>query len=458
MITALQFKANWELKEIVQLVIRSYTIMLGVRNLAVAEIIAVGTELLLGEVVNTNAASIARMLADLGINVYYHCTVGDNFPRLCGVLKQALSRSDIVITTGGLGPTGDDITRECVAEVTGRPLEFSDSTWEAIVSYFRRIGREPTENNRKQAMVIAGAVPLENKFGTAPGLLLEHGGKLVICLPGPPGEALPMLRQVLARLEGLSSVRLVRRTLKVFGMGESAVEQRIIDLTNSSNPSVATYVAPGEVHVRIAAQGKLQEASTLVAKIETEIRSRIGKWVFGADEDTLEKVVGELLRKKGLCLATAESCTGGLLSSRITDVPGSSDYFQGGIVSYHESVKQETLGVPASVLQVHGPVSTETALEMAKAVRQKCKADVGVSVTGFAGPTGGTPDKPVGTVCVAVSGPFGDWSKQTWIRGDRRTVKVRATQEALGSLWLYLNELQGSDTGAAKAVPGSCAT
>lgn len=424
--------------------------------MAVAEIIAVGTELLLGEVVNTNASSIAKILADLGINVYYHCTVGDNFQRLCDTLRQALSRSDVVITTGGLGPTGDDITRECVAEVTGRSLSFSAAAWDRILAYFKKIGREPTENNKRQAMVVDGATLLENKFGTAPGLLLEHEGKLIVCLPGPPSEALPMFRQVVPRLEQLSQMRLVRRILKVFGMGESAVEQCIIDLTGSGNPSVATYVAPGEVHVRIAAHGDPAEAKAMVEKVEAKVRSRLGGWIFGADEDTLEKVVGDLLRKAGLTLATAESCTGGLLSSRITDVPGSSDYFRGGVVAYHDSVKSITLGVPAEALGQYGAVSTQVALEMARAVRERCGADVGVSTTGFAGPAGGTPEKPVGTVCLAVSGPLGEVTRELWIRGDRRMVKFRATQEALGSLWLYLSRAQGSEESAAKTFPGGC--
>ncbi|HHV78206.1 MAG TPA: competence/damage-inducible protein A [Firmicutes bacterium] len=415
--------------------------------MATAEVIAVGTELLLGEVANTNAAEISKLLADLGISVYFHSTVGDNAARLSDVLGQALARSDIVITTGGLGPTGDDITKEVVAEVIGGKLIFSPELWARMLDYFHKIHRKPTENNKKQAMVIEGSVPITNEFGTAPGVFIERNGKVIICLPGPPHEAIPMFKKLLPRLERFSSGQLFRRMLKLFGIGEAAVEQAIIDLTTRSNPSVATYVSPGEVHIRIAAFGEPRLAESEVANIEKEIRSRLGKWIFGTDEDTLEKVVGELLLRNGLSLATAESCTGGLVANRITDVPGSSGYFKGGIVAYQEAIKQSVLGVPEEIIREYGVVSQEVASFLADGVRRLCRADVGLAITGYAGPSGGAPGKPVGTVCLGLSGPGGRQSKEVWISGNRLTVKARAAQEALGSLWSYLKALDAASSG-----------
>ena len=412
----------------------------------IAELVFVGTELLLGEILNTNAQYLSGRLAELGIDCYHQATVGDNAARLAGVVRQALERSDLVVLSGGLGPTMDDLTKETVAEVLGRPLVLHEPSWHRIEGFFARLGRQPSDNNRKQAMLPQGARALENDVGTAPGVLVEAAAHTVVLLPGPPGEMKPMFEsRVLPYLRerlGDRTVTLVKRTLKFCGIGESAVENRLQDLVGSqSDPNIAPYAKPGEVHLRLSTKARTREEGLArIAPVEEAIRKRLGRYVFGVDEETLESVVGEALRRAGLTLAVAESCTGGLLSRRITDVPGSSRYFLLGAVTYSNEAKQRLLGVSAATLAARGAVSRETAQEMAAGARAAVGADIGLSVTGIAGPGGGTPDKPVGTVHIALVGPRGERHGAHQFSGGRADVRQRSAQTALTELFQYLQE------------------
>lgn len=415
-----------------------------------AEILAVGTELLLGEITNSNAQFLSRKLAELGIDVFHHTTVGDNPTRLRQAVETALGRADLLITTGGLGPTQDDITKETVAEVFRLPLEVDQESLERIGALFERIGVPMTENNRRQALMPRGAEAIPNDRGTAPGVFLKVHDRVVVCLPGPPAELIPMFESwVEPRLAKLAAgesqaaggVRpLFKRTLKVCGLGEALLEDRIKDiLTAQSNPTIAPYAKLGEVHLRLAAKASSrEEAERLFAPVERELRQRLGDYIYGTDEATLEKAVGDLLRQRNLTLAVAESCTGGLLGHRITNVPGSSEYFHLGVTAYDNRAKTALLGVPRETLDRYGAVSTETAVAMATGILALAGTDVAVAVTGIAGPGGGTEIKPVGTVYFAVAGgrhAFGPAGasrhKRSTLRGNREEIKQRAAQVAL---------------------------
>ncbi|NPV72099.1 MAG: competence/damage-inducible protein A [Firmicutes bacterium] len=411
----------------------------------IAEIVGVGTELLLGQIVNSNAQYLSDRLASLGVNVYYHVVVGDNAERLAGVIRQALARSDLVITTGGLGPTMDDLTRETVASVLGRRLVFDADVWEEIEAFFERVRRRPTDNNRRQAYVIEGAGVLPNSRGTAPGLVVEEGGKVVALLPGPPQEMTRMFEDhvvpyLIGRGAGAEIIH--SRVLKVCSLGESAVEDKLRDLMEAgTNPTVAPYAYPGEVRLRVTARARSKdEAEALIHPVEAEIRSRLGEFVFGADECTLEAAVGERLRCLGLTLSLAESCTGGLVGHRVTDVAGSSDYFLGGFVAYSNDLKVGELGVKEETLRRFGAVSEQVALEMADGARSATGSGIGIGITGIAGPSGGSEAKPVGTVHIAIAGPNGSYHRGLSLWGDRRDIKWRASQEALAMLWRYLSK------------------
>ncbi len=416
----------------------------------IAEIIAVGTELLLGQIVNSNSQFLGRALAELGINVYHSVVVGDNESRLVAALEEALSRSDVVITTGGLGPTADDLTREGVSVALGRPLGFDERVWRDIEGFFKRVGRSPTPNNRRQAYVIDGARVLDNPNGTAPGLIIPHGDKTVIMLPGPPGEMIPMFERFVAdylKGRGAGNGIIHSRILKVCGLGESSVEDNLGDLMGlGPNPTLAPYAYPGEVHLRLTARGEsIGEARALIEPVERRIREIIGEYVFGSDEDTIELAAGRRLRALGLTVGLGESCTGGLIGHRLTQVPGSSDYFRGGVVAYSNEVKMAALGVKRETLEHFGAVSGETAAEMSEGARVFAGSDVGIGVTGIAGPSGGTAAKPVGTVHLAIAGPRGAAHKRLALWGSRESIKWRASQEALAMLWKYL--APGKDAG-----------
>lgn len=375
-----------------------------------AEILCVGTELLLGDIVNTNAAFLSQKLAELGICVYRHTVVGDNPARLKDALTRALESADMVITSGGLGPTYDDLTKETVAEYFGREMELDAHSLERIEEYFRKTGRVMTENNRKQAMMPRGAVIFDNDYGTAPALALcggENESKTVIMLPGPPSEIIPIFNdKVLPYLLARRNSVIASRNIHIFGIGESAVESVISDIMkNSKNPTVAPYCKDGEVRLRVTASAATEsEALELCDEMISRIKAtEIGQYIYGVDVDSLERAVIEFLRERGMTLACAESCTGGLISKRITDVSGCSDVFVGGCVTYANEAKMRLLGVKAETLEAFGAVSEQTAREMAVGVREALGADVGISVTGIAGPGGGTPEKPVGTVFVGIS-------------------------------------------------------
>ncbi|MGE5542949.1 MAG: competence/damage-inducible protein A, partial [Bacillota bacterium] len=327
-----------------------------------------GTELLLGQIANTNAQFLGKALAELGVNVYHQVVVGDNQSRLVDALGQALARSDVVITTGGLGPTADDLTREGVAAAVGRDLVFDERVWRDIEGFFQRVGRSPTPNNRRQAYVVEGSRVLDNPNGTAPGLIIPHDGKSVVMLPGPPAELIPMFERFVADyLRDLGAGREIihSKILKVCMLGESAVEDRLRDLmTMGPNPTVAPYAYPGEVHLRLTARaGSVGAAQALIGPAEKRIRDVVGDYVFGSDDETIESAAGRRLRSLGLTVGLGESCTGGLIGHRLTQVPGSSDYFSGGVMAYSNEVKMRALGVKPATLRRYGAVSEETASE-----------------------------------------------------------------------------------------------
>ncbi len=409
----------------------------------IAELVTTGSELLLGQIVNTNAAYMAQALNRIGVDVCFQTTVGDNRGRMKEVLAHALTRADIVITSGGLGPTRGDITKEVSAEVMGRSLALDEACADRLRNHFARLGREMTENNLRQAMIPEGAHIFVNHAGTAPGVALERDGKLLVNLPGPPSEMKDMFRRslvpFLTEKYGLSSV-IHSRVLHTAGIGESMLETKLDDLILAQkNPTLALLIRPTGVIIRITAKAEDEAAADrLIAPVEKEIRDRLGSLIYGTDEETMEEIVGREMAARGITVAAAESCTGGLLTSRLTDVPGSSEFVAGSVVSYTDRVKAEVLGVSPAVLAAEGAVSWPAARQMAEGVRRVLGTDLGVSVTGFAGPGGGTEENPVGTVYIAVAGPAGVKAVMRHFRGTRKQVKFRASQAALEMLREYI--------------------
>ncbi len=408
-----------------------------------AELLTIGTELLLGQIVDTNASWMSQRLAEAGIDVFFKSTVGDNWDRIEAAIRLALTRADILIMTGGLGPTEDDLTRDVLAAVLGRPLRLDPDVLAQIEARFARRRIPMAENNRKQAMVPAGAEVLNNPRGTAPGLFCRMDGKAVVCMPGVPSEMKPMLlEQVIPRLRdsfGIAS-RIVSRVLKTCGISESMLDEKIGDYFRTmENPTIGVLAHAGEIHIRLTCKG--DDAATITAQLdalEAKLRDRLGPLIFGRDDEKLEAVVGQLLRERGATLAVAESFTGGLVASRITDVSGSSDYFERGVVAYSAEAKQHVLGVSAETITAHGLVSLETARAMAAGVRRGAGTTFGLSTTGVAGPTGGTPDKPVGLVCVGLAWEGGEIAREFRLLGDREQVKYRGAQMALEMLRRHL--------------------
>jgi len=378
-----------------------------------AEILCVGTELLLGDTVNTNAAFIARGLAELGVGCYYQSVVGDNAARLEESLRLAFSRAGVVITTGGLGPTYDDITKEIVASYFGREMELHEPSLEHIKAIFERFapGRPITKNNEKQAYMPSGAVVFENERGTAPGLALEGDGKIAIMLPGPPGEMQAMFEgKVAPFLRERSGKTLLSRTIHLFGIGESTVESILHDaMIERQNPTIAPYAKVGEVQLRLTAGAPSREkAERLLEPLEREVIELFPEYVYGVDVGDMQSALVALLLEKKLTIATCESCTGGMIAARITEVPGASGVLRCGVVSYSNESKENLVGVSAQTLETYGAVSSQTAIEMARGVREVSGADIGLAVTGIAGPGGGSAEKPVGLVFVACAGPWGE--------------------------------------------------
>jgi nicotinamide-nucleotide amidase len=408
---------------------------------ATAEIITIGTELLLGQLVDTNTAVIAAALAEIGVDVFRETSVGDNEARIAQSLREALERADAVILVGGLGPTVDDLTREAVAAATARPLELDQAVVDDLRAFFTSVGRRMSPNNARQAMFPRGASVLENPKGTAPGFALEIDQKIIAVMPGPPREMEPMLRDhvlpLLARRFGLRSV-IATRVLRTVGISESEVDARIADLFRAGvNPSIAVLAHLGQVDVKLTAKAQTREAAhALIDQLEPEIRRHLGEHIFSDDGTSLPEALGTALRRRGWTLATAESCTGGLLGTMITSVPGSSDYYRGGAVSYSNEAKSQLLGVPADLIARHGAVSQEVAAAMASAVREKLGSTISLSITGVAGPSGGTPDKPVGLVFIGFVDATGTVEVQRLqIPGDREAVRHRAALRALMLAW-----------------------
>lgn len=408
-----------------------------------AEIIAVGTELLLGQIVNTNAQYLSEELAKLGINVYYHTVVGDNRTRLKDVIRQAEKRADVLIFTGGLGPTEDDLTKETVSEATGVPLQLHQPSLRALEAFFSRRGRQMTENNRKQAFAFTGGTVFHNENGTAPGLAVEVNGRHYVLLPGPPRELKPMfendvrpyLRQLLPDEEVVHS-----RVLRFFGIGESRLETEILDLIHEQhNPTIAPLAKEGEVTLRLTARASnIQEAEALIDSTEEKIRRRVGQFLYGYGEVSLAQVVVNRLIETGRTLALAESCTGGLAANMVTSVPGSSAAFLGGVVCYSVESKRDWLGIPEAVMSEHGTVSEQTAMLLAENVKERISSDYGIGITGIAGPDAAE-GKPVGTVYVGLALPDKPTVvKQLQLSGLRDTIQVNAAKQALFLLYKHL--------------------
>ncbi|MFH1824806.1 MAG: competence/damage-inducible protein A [Candidatus Firestonebacteria bacterium] len=425
------------------------------------EIITVGTELLLGQIIDTNFAYIAQKLSEIGVNLYFKSSVGDNEKRLQDVLRIALSRSDVVIITGGLGPTVDDITKSAVTKVLNKKLILNEKILEKIKSFFEKRKVKMPQNNVSQALIPTGSIIIDNDHGTAPGLIIKtDDNKYVILLPGVPRELKAMMENsVLPFLkETFKSEGVIKsRVLKVFGLGESVIDEKIGDLFRSlSNPTIALLASHTEVKIRLTAKAKdIVTAEEMITRVENKIRERLEDNIFGIDDETMEKVVAILLFMKNLTIGVAESCTGGLISNKLTDIPGSSSYFKRGIVAYSNEAKVELLKVPEEAIRTFGAVSKEVAEEMAISIRKSSKTNLGLSVTGLAGPSGGTSEKPVGLVYIAISSEeetlckefrFTPFKKKipdkenslTGFSGDRIKIKEQTAQSALDLLRRYL--------------------
>lgn len=403
----------------------------------IAEIVAVGTELLMGQVLNTDAQYIARRLSELGVTLHRQVVVGDNPARIREAIHTAIGRADVVITTGGLGPTADDITKETCAEALGLPMERSPEAEKQVRGWFERNNYPMTENNLRQADFAKGAIILENHNGTAPACIVEKDGKAVINLPGPPRELMPLFAESVAPyLARRSGAVIVSRYMRVFGMGESAVESRLHDMMeNSLNPTVAPYCSTGEVQLRLTVRvAHESEAAALLDPAEREIRARLGNVVYAVTDDpeyTMEQALVKALCAAKKTMVTAESCTGGMIASKIVNVSGASDVFLEGCVTYSNAAKMRTLGVKAETLEKYDAVSRETALEMAEGARRRADADYAVSVTGLAGPGGGTPEKPVGTVWLGLATREGVEARLLQLHGNRERIRTLAALNAM---------------------------
>ena len=407
----------------------------------IAEILSVGTELLMGQIANTDAQYISRRLSELGVTLYRHTTVGDNPARVKEALGQALDRADMVITTGGLGPTEDDLTKEMVGEYFGLKMVLHQPSLDEIESYMNRIGRPMTDNNVKQAYFPEGAVIMPNLCGTAPGCIVERGGKAVAVLPGPPRELKDMFdRQLAPYLARRSGMHIESRFLRVFGIGESLLETMLIDLFHTENPTLALYCGAGEVQARISARAEtVEQARELIAPLEAEIRRRAGDAVYGTGVDnSMSNAVLEQLRARGETVCFAESCTGGMIASALVDHAGASDALSESYVTYSNEAKSRLLGVRPETLAQFGAVSAQCAVEMAEGARRASGATWGVSATGIAGPDGGTEEKPVGTVFVGVAGPDGAEAQEFHFRGNREWVRTLTCGNALNLLRLRM--------------------
>jgi len=411
-----------------------------------AEIIGVGTELLLGNIANTDAQDVSRALSEIGINVYFHTVVGDNPERLKQAVAIARSRADIIITTGGLGPTCDDLTKQTLAEAFGKKLVFSEDEAERIREFFRdRLHTtEVTENNFQQAYLPEGCVIFHNGYGTAPGCAFQSEGTHVLMLPGPPNECREMLANcAVPYLKALSDEEIHSHNIHIFGKGESAVEARLRDMMLSlENPTLAPYAKDGEVLLRLTAKARTRdEAEKMMAPVLRRVREILGDIIYGVDTESLENTVVMLLKEKNKTLSCAESCTGGLLSKRVTDVPGASSVFSGGVTTYATAAKTSILGVDAGLIREKGVASREVALQMAVKVRELFGTDLGVGITGIAGPDSDDSGRAPGTVFVALATRNSVWCRDLALAFDRARVRTTASNHALDMIRRHLTDL-----------------
>ncbi|MDO4486504.1 MAG: competence/damage-inducible protein A [Bacillota bacterium] len=368
-------------------------------------ILSVGTELLFGQITNTNTVYLSQQLNMLGFDVMYHYTVGDNPQRVAEIIQLAFKDCDLVLTTGGLGPTQDDLTKEVACRVLGDELVMMDDVLEELTAYFKKNGRQMTENNKKQAIMPSRAEIFRNDAGTAPGFALEKDGKYIICMPGPPREMTRMFQKsVLPFLQKMSEDVIYYRMIRFFGIGESQLETSLLELIDSqTDPTLATYAKEGECSLRIASKRRsMEEARAAVDEMLSKVQGLVGEYIYSSDDEELVEVVCRKLLEKKLTIASAESCTGGMFAAALTDIPGISGSFQRSLVTYSNEAKMDELGVSAQTLEKHGAVSEETALEMAEGLKAVSGCDVCISVTGVAGPGGGSKEKPVGLVYIGL--------------------------------------------------------
>lgn len=410
-----------------------------------AEIITVGTEILLGDILNTNCRYLSRELAAMGIEMYYQITVGDNEERLLKTLEESLNRSDIVICTGGLGPTEDDITKEVCAKYFGYELELHKPSLDAMIERFKHMNRVPTKNNEKQAYFPKEAYILKNDNGTAPGCIMEKEGKMIVVLPGPPREMESMFENyVKPYLSKLTDDVIESEVLRIIGVGESKVENDILDIIDSqTNPTIATYAKGYECTLRITAKAKsVEEAKELIKPMSDEMKRRFGQSLYATGETSIEEVVSKMLVENNLKIAVAESCTGGMVSASLINYPGISSVFMEGCVTYSNEAKMKSLGVKKETLDVYGAVSDKCAKEMASGVADRYNTNIGIATTGIAGPDGGTDEKPVGLVYFGIYINGKVISKKYVFNGDRQGVRERATRTILNDLRLELLNME----------------
>lgn len=408
-----------------------------------AEILSIGTELLLGEITDTNAQFISSRLRDIGVNVYRRITVGDNPGRLVSAFEDSIQRADLVIATGGLGPTGDDVTAGCLAAALGRGLSFNDDAWRCMQEMHMGRNWSSGGSDKKQAYIIDGGFFIPNRVGTAPGQGVIVGGKIILLLPGPPNEMKPMFEEriiPLIKKEFPDLAPIFYVNLNVAGLGEAKTAEALEGLLDCPNPTVAPYAGAGQVRLRIAASASNEKkALTMISQVETKVRERLGHHVYGRNDETLELVIGRLMGKKGLTVAIAESVTGGLICHRLTEVPGASQYFKMGMVSYNPKVKTSSLGLSPEIVYKNESVNEEVAVSMAKSIRLLAGTDLGLATTGFAGPSGGTPTEPLGTVYIGLSHKKeGVFTDRIVYPSSRSRTKAYAAQRALYVLYRFL--------------------
>ena len=411
-------------------------------KLAVCELISVGTEILLGDILNTDAQFLSIELAKLGISVIHQSTVGDNRERLLAQLKEAADRSDIIILSGGLGPTPDDLTKEVCCEFFGKKMFLHEPTVEKIKTYFSTKGMEMAQNNLKQAMLPKDCVIFPNDNGTAPGMAIEKDGVHILVLPGPPRELKPMFRNcAVPYLMQFSDRIIVSHNIRTFGIGESLMAEKVNDLFDAENPTVAPYAKDGEALLRVTAMARTkEEAENLCKPVINEIKNRLDGFVYGVDYTCIEEAVIEKLKEKHIKVATAESCTGGLIAKRITDVPGASEVFDCGIISYANEIKHRVLGVSEDDLNKYGAVSEPVARQMAQGALKVSGADIAVSVTGIAGPDSDSTNKPVGLVYIGLADRDNVWVRELRTsRKDRSYNRYVSASNALNMIRLYID-------------------